>query len=53
MAEYDSSLKAGEKYNWFEKITGLPHPRFIMQYKLKFKQDYIENYIQVLQKNRL
>lgn len=29
----------------FEKIIPLPHPRFIMQYKLKSKQAYIDKYI--------
>jgi hypothetical protein len=38
-----------EKYRWFTKIEGLPHPRFIMQYKLKQKQAYIERYRQALE----
>ncbi len=37
-----------EKYKWFKKITPLPHPRFIMQYKRKEKEKYIRQYIDVL-----
>lgn len=34
------------KFKFFESLTGLEHPRFIMQYKAKQKQAYIEKYIQ-------
>ena len=30
---------------FFEKVVALPHPRFIMQYKLKKKEEYIERYL--------
>lgn len=33
------------KYHFFDKIIPLSHPRFIMQYKLKLKNEYIEKYI--------
>ena len=33
------------EYKFFDKIIALPHPRFIMQYKLKQKEKYIDNYI--------
>lgn len=42
-----SSLNAAHK--WFERITPLPHPRFIMQYRRKQKQDYIKEYLEALQ----
>ncbi|MDQ3050430.1 MAG: DUF4918 family protein [Bacteroidota bacterium] len=32
----------------FEKVITLEHPRYIMQYKLKTKQDYINRYCDVL-----
>ncbi len=35
-------------YKWFEQIDVLPHPRFIMQYKRKYLQDYIAQYLEVL-----
>ena len=36
-----SNLNAEMKF--FDKIVPLPHPRFIMQYKLKKKDEYIES----------
>lgn len=33
-----------KKYNWFKNIIPLPHPRFIMQYKRKEKEKYIQQY---------
>ena len=35
-----------EKHSWFKKIIPLPHPRFIMQYRRKLKQKFIEQYLQ-------
>ncbi|HWB28107.1 MAG TPA: uracil-DNA glycosylase family protein [Chitinophagaceae bacterium] len=34
-----------EKHGWFNSVQGLPHPRFIMQYKLKQKEKYVEEYL--------
>lgn len=34
-----------EEFQFFEKIIPLEHPRYIMQYKSKTKQDYIEKYL--------
>jgi hypothetical protein len=34
-----------EKYNFFGKIIALEHPRFIIQYKAKSIQQYIEKYV--------
>ena len=33
------------KYQLFEKIESLPHPRWIMQYRLKRKHEFIDEYI--------
>ncbi|CAN5591983.1 SMUG2 DNA glycosylase family protein [soil metagenome] len=42
-------LKAlNEKYQWFETIKQLSHPRFVMQYKLKSKDLYIIQYLDAL-----
>lgn len=38
-----------EKHQWFKKVKGLPHPRFVMQYRLKRKADYIQQYVDALQ----
>jgi len=37
-----------EKYKWFNKITPLPHPRFIMQYRRKQLNDFIQIYLDAL-----
>lgn len=36
-----------DKYRFFKEIVALEHPRFIMQYKSKSKQAYIDKYIEV------
>ena len=40
--------KLNNEMNFFKKIVALPHPRFIMQYKLKKKEEYIERYLREL-----
>ena len=34
-----------DKHQWFGRIQSLPHPRFIMQYKLKQKEYYVDEYV--------
>ncbi|HEY2721975.1 MAG TPA: uracil-DNA glycosylase family protein [Chitinophagaceae bacterium] len=36
------------EYKFFEKIIPLPHPRFIMQYHRKQKENYIQQYLAAL-----
>lgn len=38
--------KINEEFNFFKKIVALEHPRYIMQYKSKSKQDYIDKYLE-------
>jgi hypothetical protein len=38
-------LEINNKYGFFRKIITLEHPRYIMQYKSKAKQEYINKYI--------
>jgi Domain of unknown function (DUF4918) len=45
-ANYKFLSKLNNEYKLFEKIVPLSHPRFIMQYKLKTKDVYIEKYLQ-------
>lgn len=40
--------KLNEEKKFFKKIIALEHPRFIMQYKSKFKHLYIQKYLSVL-----
>lgn len=49
-AEYLS--KINEEYNFFEEIKILEHPRFIMQYKRKKLNEFIEKYINLLKNNK-
>jgi len=44
--KFFSSLN--DQYGFFEKIIPLPHPRFIMQYRRKQKEKYIDQYLSVL-----
>ncbi len=41
--------RINEKTRLFREITGLPHPRFIMQYRLKKKQEFIQRYLETLE----
>ncbi|GHM98523.1 DUF4918 domain-containing protein [Cytophagales bacterium WSM2-2] len=41
---YKFLKKLNERYNFFEEIVPLPHPRFIMQYRRKKLPDYISHY---------
>ena len=45
---YLSSLN--NRFEWFEEIVPLPHPRFIMQYRRKQKQQFIHQYLQFITK---
>ena len=40
--------KLNQEYNWFGKIIPLAHPRFIMQYRRKKKQEFVDAYINLL-----
>jgi hypothetical protein len=37
-------------FHWFHEIVPLPHPRFIMQYRRKQKQQFIQQYLQFITK---
>lgn len=41
-------VRLNAEQHFFETIVPLPHPRFIMQYRLKKKHEYIERYLQAL-----
>lgn len=38
--------RLNEEHGFFKKIVALEHPRFIMQYKTKTKQFYIDKYVE-------
>jgi hypothetical protein len=37
--------KINNKFHFFEKIITLEHPRYILQYRARFKDDYIRKYV--------
>lgn len=37
--------KLNAKYGFFKKIVPLPHPRYVMQYRLKHKAEHIQEYL--------
>lgn len=41
-------LELNKTHNFFQKVEVVEHPRFIMQYKRKTKNEYIEKYIDLL-----
>jgi len=42
-------LKAlNDKYKLFESVVALPHPRWVMQYRLKSKDTFVEEYVHAL-----
>lgn len=41
---YKFLTSLNQQYNWFKNIIPLPHPRFIMQYKRREKEKYIQQY---------
>ena len=44
--------KLNEKHKWFNEIKAMPHPRFVMQYKLKRKEEYIQLYVEALHQHK-
>jgi hypothetical protein len=42
---YSFILEFNKKHGYFRQIIPLEHPRFIMQYRSKRKQEYIEKYV--------
>jgi hypothetical protein len=45
---YQYLEKLNQQYQFFNKIIPLAHPRFIMQYRLKKKEEFIQQYLRVL-----
>jgi hypothetical protein len=45
---YKFLMNLNDKYNFFGKIIPLAHPRYILQYKRKYVQDYINEFLMKL-----
>ena len=41
---YEYLSKLNHEHQWWERVIPLPHPRWIMQYRLKQKEEFIELY---------
>lgn len=41
--------KLNEEHRFFKKIVSVAHPRFILQYKRKMKDEYVKKYLAVLE----
>jgi len=41
---YDYLKKLNDQHQWWNRVVPLPHPRWIMQYRLKRKAEFIEQY---------
>ena len=42
---YKIFVELNKKYNWFDEVIPLPHPRWVMQYKRKNKKIYLDEYL--------
>lgn len=40
--------RLNSEHGFFKKIVSVPHPRFILQYKRKRKEEYVQRYLEVL-----
>ena len=51
----DKNLKffsaLNQEYEFFDEIVPLPHPRFIMQYRRKQKESYVQQYLLALRRS--
>lgn len=45
---YQCLQRINQKHHFFRKITPLEHPRFIMQYRSRQKEEYVRKYLAVL-----
>jgi hypothetical protein len=42
--------RLNQRFSWFEQIEPVAHPRFIMQYRRKQKEPFIQQYLDLLKK---
>lgn len=42
--------KLNAQHKWFEEVLPLPHPRWVMQYRRKRKDEFVDAYIEALTK---
>ncbi|MFL5809911.1 MAG: uracil-DNA glycosylase family protein [Flavisolibacter sp.] len=47
---YKYLVSLNKRFGWFQNIVALPHPRFIMQYRRKQKEEFIQRYLELITK---
>ena len=47
---YKFLIKLNEEYHFFDNIVPLPHPRWVMQYRRKRKDEFVAEYIDALKR---
>ncbi|NOY36364.1 MAG: DUF4918 family protein [Chlorobi bacterium] len=45
---YTYLMRLNDKHHFFNKIIPLPHPRFVMQYRFREKNKYLNSYLELL-----
>lgn len=45
---FDILRKLNDEENYFDEVIPLPHPRWVMQYRLKLKTEFIDEYVRQL-----
>jgi len=45
---YEYLSKLNDEFQWWERVIPLPHPRWVMQYQLKRKEEFIALYKETL-----
>ncbi len=45
----DYFRKINDAHGFFREVTEVPHPRFVAQYRRRFMDDYVEEYIRALE----
>lgn len=48
---FDYLKKLNAERGWFEKLEKVSHPRFVMQYRRKRKEEFVDTYLQVMQES--
>lgn len=45
---YDYLCKLNDEFGWWDRVVPLPHPRWVMQYRLRRKQEFVDEYVAAL-----
>ena len=45
---FDFLSKLNHEFGWWDRVVPLPHPRGVMQYRLRRKQEFVDEYVTAL-----